>query len=980
MLSSRAWPALLAVFAAVGAVAQPPESATPPPPSPASAETVAAAAPLWPAIDTDLPADPALIRGELPNGLRYAVLPNAEPKDRISLRLLVRVGSLHENDDELGLAHFVEHMAFRGTRAFPDGSMTAALQRLGVGLGPDSTAFTSLDHTIYHLELPDAREATLREGLRVFREYAGAVTFDEKLIDRERGVVLSEMAVRDTPDARAAEANLAFLWPKARENQRRTIGDPALLRRFTREQFVAFYDAWYRPERMAVIIVGAVEAAAAERLVAEYFADFQARAVARADPPDLITREAGSPNVGVFTDPGLIGIGVSLEHPIFAPREDSTAAQRERNVHQGLAFAMLRNRLQRVGSDPGSSIVSPAVVLTRVRPTWNLVAIGVSGRIDDWRRLAAELEQEHRRAFLHGFTARELAEARGAFAMQYEQMARSAGTRPSTLLTQQLVGLLLYGGTFATPEVLRQDVQAFLASATPRKCHEAFRTAWTAGAPSVFVSANPLFNITRQQIAAVLNESRKTPVTAPAEAAAPTFAYQDFGPASQPVKVEHVPDLDVRLSRFANGVAFNFKSTPFDADTVEIRVRFGNGKLSQPVAQPGLDLLANTAFVTGGLGRHRAQELDEILSSHALRLSFQVLPDACGFHVYCAPREVDLALRVITAFLTDAGFRPEALRGAVAQINSMYASLNASPGGPLTVFALREVLAGDTRFGTPTIQEANARTLPEVEAWLRPQLLSGAVEISMVGDLSWEDAVAAVGKTFGALPARGVLREQAPRPALKFAPPHPSGIEKAFPISGGLRQSALAWYWPVPKLSGHQEERRCHLLAQILMDRLRLKLRDEIGATYSPSVGFVYTEGFSNLNYFTFYAEVDPAKKPEAWKIVEREVTALGKTAPTPDEFERARQPYLSNITEHLRTNSYWGGTVLSDAQLRPKRLIAARDRTADNAAITREEIQALARKHLAPNRAFRFATLPVIFVNTPPGTRQAPAPGTPKQ
>ena len=109
------------------------------------------------------------------------------------------VGSLHESEDEHGLAHFVEHMAFRGTRTHPDGSHVTALQRLGLGFGPDSTAFTSYDHTIYHLELPAPKEATLREGLRIFRDYAEEVTFDPALIERERGVILSEKSTRNTP-------------------------------------------------------------------------------------------------------------------------------------------------------------------------------------------------------------------------------------------------------------------------------------------------------------------------------------------------------------------------------------------------------------------------------------------------------------------------------------------------------------------------------------------------------------------------------------------------------------------------------------------------------------------------------------------------------------------------------------------------------------------------------------------------------------
>lgn len=950
MLFRRGWLALVAVCTAGGMVAQ-----TAPPPAP----PIQATASVWPARESDLPEDPALVQGALPNGLRYLILPNPEPKDKISLRLLVRAGSLHENDDERGLAHFVEHMAFRGTRAFPAGSMTAALQRLGIGLGPDSTAFTSFDHTIYHLELPDAGEATLREGLRAFREYADAVTFETKLIDQERGVILNEMATRDTPDARSFDANFLFLWPGSREVQRKVIGLPAQLRTFTRAQFVAFYDAWYRPERMAVVVVGTVEPAVAQRLVAENFESLQARGPARPEPSAPAAADAARPNVGVFTDAGFVGIGLSLERPAFAPPEPNNAARRERNLHEALAFAMLRNRLQKIAEHPHASFVSPDVSLVRPRPSWRLASISVSGRIDDWRKLAGDLEREHRRAFQFGFTARELAEARGALATMYEQMERSASTRHSAGLAQDLVAMLLHGGTFATPATIRREVDAGLAAATLAKCHEAFRAIWTQSAPSVFVSANPVFNITRHEIAEALNASRKTTVAAPVDAALAAFAYTDFGPPGRLERDEHLADLDVRLSRFANGVCLNFKRTPFQADTVDLRVRVGDGKLSQFGSQPGVDLLADTAFLSGGVGRHSTQELREILSSHALNLSFQVQSDACGFFVRCAPRELDLALRVIAAYLVDAKFRPDGLRQAQAETNTMYASLIASPSGAIAQYALRELLTDDRRFGLPLFNELGERTLEEVEAWLQPQLKEGPVELSIVGDIDWETASAAVARTLGALPPRAAVTERTSHLPVRFASPLPRRGERSYTVEGTFQQAALAWYWPVPVVAGIREERRCHLLSLVLADRLRLKLRDEIGATYSPSMNFVTTDGFPNLNYFMFYAEIDPTKRAQAVAIVDREVADLGGKGPTADEFERARQVYLRGTTDHLRNNGYWGGTVLSDAQQRPTRIASARDRAADNAAITREEITALAGRHLDPARAFRFASLP---------------------
>jgi zinc protease len=934
-----------------------------------AAEASATAASPWPALATDLPADPNLTEGTLPNGLRYLILPNAEPKDHVSLRLLVAVGSLHENDDERGLAHFIEHMAFRGTRAFPDGAMTAAFQRLGVAFGPDNTAFTTFDHTIYHLELPDGGDAMLRQGLRAFREYADAVTFDPRLIERERGVVLSEMATRDTPDSRASDSNLAFLWPAAREVRRKTIGEAAAIRTFQPAQFVAFYNAWYRPERMAVILVGAVEPASAARLIAEQFGSLAARAPARPEPADLLTREAARPDVRVFSDPGLIGVSIALQHPRFMPRAAATHAERVQRLHEALAFAMLHARLQKLAAKEDASFVGPRAAIGDGLPQWQIATVGLNTRISDWRGAAMDLEREHRRAYQFGFTARELAEARAAFVTGYEQSVRSAPTRPSPWLAQQLVAHMLQGQPFSTPAAVQRDIADDLTAATLADCAAAFRAAWSNTAPSVFLAANPAFNITRAQIAATLNESRAADVTAPVETAALEFAYTDFGPPGRLVREQHLDDLDVRLTEFANGVRLNFKATPFEADTVDLHVRVGDGKLSQLKSRPGLDLLASTALSASGVGRHTAIELREILSSHALGLAFRVESDACVFGVRCARRELGLACQVIAAFLTDAAYRPEAMRDVRANFNTMYAALAASPSGPVAMQAMRAVFSDDGRFGIPGFEELYARDLGELAAWLDPQFKRGPIEMSVVGDVSWEEASAAVARTLGALPDRA--RRTAETATIPLVRAQPSPNYTLYSTPPGVKQLAVTWIWPVGTVEDIHIDRREHLLAEIVEERLRVRLREELGATYAPSARFEHLSGFQDGDCFVLGAELEPAHAKQAVQILQREIAALQKNGPTEDEFNRLKTTFIRQMTDSVRTNAYWGITLLSDAQQNPSRIAAARDRASDIVAIKREEIAALARQQLDPAKAFRFGTAPAP---APPPTTPAPA------
>lgn len=911
----------------------------------------------WPSVDSDLPVDPAVRQGVLPNGLRYVIRANAEPKNRVSVRLVVAAGSLHERDDERGLAHFVEHMVFRGTRSHPRGSLTGELQRRGIGVGADNTAFTFFDHTIYHLELPDAQEATLRFGLGVFREYAEEVTFDADLINLEREVVINEKAMRDTPDARTGNANLAFLWPQARQVQRSPIGLEKQVREFQRAQFVAFYDAWYRPERLALIVVGDIDPALAERVVTEIGGAFRAHGPARPEDFSPVPPAAAPSDVAVFSDPGLIGANCVLEHPFAEPRVADTHARRVKLLHRALAFAMFQRRIARAADDPAFHSASPIASATESLPGWAVASFGVSGRINNWREVVGDLEQEHRRAFLHGFTAAELKTQQAVFATGYDDAVRNRPTWPSPWIAGQFARALLTGDVLSTPAAVRDDLAEALAATTLADCRAAFREAWSTKPPHVFIVSHPDFHVARTEIAAALNASRALPVSPPPETTVAEFGYTDFGPAGRIVREQHHADLEVDQAEFANGVRLNFKPTPFDADSVEIYVRVGFGKQSQPAAKPGLDLLADQIVTAGGLGKHSLEDLRDLLTGHNVNVSFRVQTDCFDLNARCARRDLLLALQVITAHLTDAAYRPSALRSVQGAFGSMFAELAAAPGGPINLRAQRVVAGGDLRFGLPSPEELYSRTIPEVSAWLEPEFKHAPIELSIVGETTWTDATAAVARTLGALPARDPF----PKSRTVSGPrmPKPAKTMYAYSNTPQLRQVALNWICPVVDLTDIHMERRCRLLADLIEDRLRVRLREELGATYNCSAGFIEFEGFPEFSYFSVYAEVAPERSQQAAKLLSDELAALHAKKITADEFTRIRLPFLRSREEDLRSNGYWGHTVLRDAQERPQRLAAARDRSADTAAITLADLEQLAARYLDPKRCFKFVSYP---------------------
>jgi zinc protease len=910
----------------------------------------------WSTATSDLPPDPSVRWGVLPNGLRYGIMPNHEPKGRVSLRLLVSAGSLHERDDERGLAHFIEHMAFRGTTAYPRGALVPALEHAGIALGPDNTAFTTPRYTIYHLELPDAHEQMMRLGLGVFYEYASNITFDPDLIELERGVVLNEKAIRDTPEARIGEANQAFLWPDTRLVHRAPIGLEEAVRHFTRDQFVAFYNAWYRPERLAVIVVGDVEPDAAARLITEIFTPLQARGPAREEPADLSPAKAGPVNIAVFSDPTWTGMNFALEHPLPQPQPNDTHERRVLGLHRALSFAILQKRLEAETHQAVGNFVAPVVSISSMDPFWQLCSVSVSGSSQNWQPLAAGLEQQHRRAFQHGFTAEELRIAKIQFTAGYEAAVRTAGTRTSPGLASDLCGVLLFGGTLSTPAELQKDITPDLEAATPADCLKAFRSAWSNDAPHVFLAINAGASIARNDVLKVLNQSRNVVVTPPEEKATPVFAYTDFGPPGKLKHDEHVEDLDVRLTEFENGVRLNFKPTAFEADNIQFALRVGTGRIGQPKELNGLPLFADAALMSGGIHRHTIDELNALMAGHNLAISFSVLDDACLFSGRCARRELPLCLQLLAAYLTDAAFDNGMIRQVHASLTSIYAGIVNSPGGPIQASA-EAVMTNDRRFGLPNVDDVFSRDYAELAKWLGPELKEGDVELSLVGDTTWDEVREAASRTVGAL----APRTRPHRTAISGQPVQFIKVRNAvaFTTNPTLTQSTVAFFWPAPDVKSAPQDRRSVVTAAIIAERVRERLREQLGATYTPSAEFMRHDAFPGFSYFAVTADVSPAHASQAAQIIAQEITELRTKGVTADVFTRVRQPYLRAREDDVRENSYWLFTVLSDAQQNPARLDAARSRSADNAAITREDVNAVLKRYFSSADVFLFSTYP---------------------
>lgn len=906
---------------------------------------------------SDLPADPGIRWGRLENGLRYAIMKNNEPKGRASLRIGFATGSLNETDEQRGLAHFLEHMAFNGSTHFPPGTMVEFFQKLGMRFGADTNAYTSFDRTVYMLELPDTNEATVERSFALFSDYIGGLLLLDEEIDKERGIILSEKIARDSIAFRQFLTEFEFLLPDARFIHRIPIGLEEVISRAPREQFLDFYDTWYRPELTVVVAVGDFDPDEIEAALREKLGGTAARAPARPKPNLGRVSPVDGVVARLHPEPEAPAVQVAIQTVTPFAKEPDTAANRLKYLPRELALRMLNRRFSVLAKQEGAPFMSGQVGATEQFNFFSNASVELTCKPDQWRAALSAGEQELRRALEHGFQAPELQEAVAAVRNSLEQAVRAAATRRSDGLANGILGAVLDDEVIMHPEARLALYGPALERITVDDCLAALRHTW---APEIgrriFITGNLTLEQPEQQIVAAYEASRAIAVTAPEKIAELAFAYTDFGSAGKVAKEQKVDDLDVTLIEFDNGVRLNLKPTDFEADRVRVSVRLGGGRLTEPTDKPGLGFLAGNTFMLGGLGKHSADDLQRLLSGRTVGTNFSLGSDAFTFSGTTNRTDLELQLQLIAAYITDPGFRPEAMRQFEKGVEVYYTRLGNTVEGPLTVEVPRLLANGDARFGVPPKEQVTARTFDEVRAWLLPEFARGALEVAIVGDFDPAAATALVARTFGALPKR------APKPAYTEARQvsyPPTSIERSFFVPTEIPKGLVQLFWEATDSRDVDVARRLSLLGSVLADRLRVKIREEMGDTYSPNAGISLSDTYTHYGHVVASASVAPDKARAVADAMKEAAADLYANGVTEDELIRAKQPALSVIRQSMRTNPYWLGNVLASAQEHPERLEWSRTRLAGVEAITAAELTELAKQYLRPEKVHEFLSLP---------------------
>ncbi|MBT0570690.1 insulinase family protein [Curvibacter sp. CHRR-16] len=913
------------------------------------------ATPAWPHQVVQRQPDPRVLFGVLPNGMRYALLHNETPKDGVSMRLRIGSGSLQEKDDEQGLAHVLEHMAFRGSRNLADGDVVRMLERQGLRFGADTNAYTAFDQTVYTFDFPRANAESLQTGFTLLREIGEHLTLSQDLLDVERKVVLAEERVRDTPARRTSQASTAHALAGTRIPQRWPIGLTSVIANATSEQLRRFYKDNYRPDNATLIVVGAIDVQAVAQQIEQTFASWQAHGYQAPEPRgQVLPRTDKIAAVQVYSEAGVPeNLSLQWQRP-WTAKQPTEATERDDVVTQ-LALDVLNNRLQERALQAGSPYLSAgAYYQGDVLQVAQFSALSISAAPARWAEALQTVVQVQKQLLFEGVRPDELQRVRTNLLTTLQKLVGQHATRASASLANELLQTAHNGTVFTSAAQDLALAKDLLAQLTPQQLTERLRSLFN-GAPLAFQSTEQS-TASRAALADAVSQAWAQSVQNTSNAAqAVVWPFGNWSHLGAPGKVatqKTDAELGATFITFDNGTRLVLKPTKQEIGNVQVRVSFGQGRAGMQPDQAAA-LWALPFFSMGGTQRMGLADLQRWTQTQGKSLRIGGLTAAYrSFSLLGNAQKAQLReqLELMTAYLREPGWRPE-LFDKMDQAGPIAAAQIPTQANIVFMREVERVALGNDPRLLSNSTEAQLRTPPTVDA-LRPLLASAqheALDVVLVGDFDPEQATALVAQTLAAgqwqapTPATPLKAQALPTSATPYAVQHQGRADQGY--------TGLLWPLqapgPVGDANTQQWQATADLTAAMLRARLIDTVRESMGLSYSPQT---YIENEPDYGYFVSFIETQPQHFAAFAQTVQQVLQRMAQGDISADALDRARRPMLERMDKAQENNGYWVSTLMRVLRQSSYRSTALHEKERLQA-VTVADVQAFIQAQLQPGQ-----------------------------
>ena len=932
-----------------------------------SAATVASAA------EAELQQDPQALTGKLENGLSYVIRHTQEPAGRGSVRLLVRVGSLHETEENSGISHFLEHMVFNGSRTFKRGELIPTMQKLGLGFGGDANAYTSLEHTVYMLDLPNLDEKTVDFALTIMRDFADGATLEDSAIDHERGIVVSELKSRDSASYRALLQLMEQLTEGTRVAHYMPIGKEEVIKNAPYEVVRSYYRNEYVPERMTLVLTGDFDPKEAELWVKKHFAPMEARRPVA--PPALGELRQPISSVRLISNPeaGDCTVMANVVRPWV--RKPDSLAQRVEDMPLHVALAMVNKRLSRLSREADCPFKSAIVEDESLFHAADYTGLSVTSAPGEWQRALALAVQQVRQAIRYGFDEAELQEVISSMLTTMQQACDTWETTPAHAMSTHIVRRLTEEDLLTTPqEDLRAAKVAFARIlAQPELCRRALEQQLDPSLACLTMTGALPADASEATLRSAYDAALQADVPEPTARELKPFAYETIGMPGSITAQAQLPELGVTTLTLSNGVRVNLKPIDFRKGSISVTAAVDGGQLALPRV-PGLATMVSAVMRRGGLQEHSMEELERLFAGNQVALNFDLEQTRFCFHGSTNAKDLELQCKLLAAAILHPGYRAEGETQLRRRLDSRYKQLTTTPQGALSMQLRRALFGENPLFVIPTREQVEARSTQEVQEALTPLLRSNALEVSLVGDFKVEDVLPVLERTFGAMPQRAAefatLSAEARRVELS-----PWGQRAFLRYPTELDKTIVAHVRPAGNGRDIRRNRRLALLASIVREKLFDGLRAVMGESYSPSVQVITNADFDNAAYIICTSAGVKGNRAKVSAAMDSICSGIGQGQISQEAFDCAIRPYISTLEKLLITPNFWNDAV-KDLQSNPERVELVRDLLQDARSITLSELQELAKDVFGKDNTDFFFIVPEDYdENAAPAAQVEEAP-----
>lgn len=904
---------------------------------------------------SDVPVDDTWTFGELPNGLRYAVKRNDVPAGQVSIRVRIDAGALHENNEELGFAHLIEHLSFRGSTFVPDGEAKRIWQRFGVTFGSDSNAQTTPTQTVYKLDLPNATPEKLDESVKIISGMIRNPRISDSALNAERAIVLAELRENSGAQMVYSDALRQHAFQGQRLANRSTIGTPETLQAANAQALNAFHDRWYRPENAVVVMAGDMEPAQLANLVQKHFNDWKGIGPRAPEPAFGDPTPTGTPT-RVLVEPTL-PTTVSIAYLRPWRKVDDTIAYNEQLLIDALALQIINRRLE-VQARSGGNYLFAEVAQEDISRTADATLVSITPVGDQWEAATKDVRAIIADATQTPPSIADIDREKVLFGNALRTMLDSYPFEAAAKQADDIVQAVDIRETVAAPKTVVQVFEGLKDKITPERLLASTQTLFKADATRLMLSSPTAVKDGDHRALAALQATVAANKGARlAENALGFDALPKLGPPGKVAAQDTVSRLEMSRLELSNDVRALLYPNKAESGQIRVLVRFGKGYQSVIPSEGGLLWAGPLVIPENGIGKLKRTQIDQMVNGRRIELKFAIDDDAFEFAANTRPDDLADQLTLIATKLEYPGWDSAPVERAKALAKSGYDSFEMSATSVLQRDLEYLLHGNDPRWKSAAPSDVAKIDAAKFQAYWAPLLAAGPVEVMLFGDFENAAAITALENSFGAMKSR-TAPAIAPA-AQRIAFPAPNTVPVRLTHKGSTDQAAAVMAWPTGGgLEGVTESRQLEILAAVFRDRLFEKFRAEQAASYSPDMAANWPKDFPSGGYLMAYTQVKPGDVDRFFAFADEVAADLSANPVSADELQRAVEPMKQNIERAASGNTFWLNQ-LKGATYEPQRFTALGKLYTDYTGVTPTILQALAKRYFVKSKAWKLVVEP---------------------